>query len=155
MCLLALAASARAEEKSGEQIYKEMCARCHGAKGEGTKKYEQPLTGDKSVARLAKVIDRTMPEDDPDKLDAAQSKKVAEYIHDAFYSPVAQAKLNPPRVELARLTVRQYRNAVADLIGSFRAGAEARRQARASRRVLQRAQLPERDEGSSTAPTPR
>src|SRR5207244_1548379 len=26
----------------------------------------------------------------------------------------------PPRIELARLTVRQYRNAVADLIGSFR-----------------------------------
>ena len=118
--LLALAVSARAAEPTGEQIYKEMCARCHGAKGEGTKKYEHPLTGDWSVARLAGVIDRTMPEDDPDKLDAAGSKKVAEYIYDAFYSPVAQAKLNPPRVDLSRLTVKQYRNAIADLIGSFR-----------------------------------
>ncbi len=124
LCLIALVAFAgfaRAQEQTGAQIYKEMCARCHGAKGEGTKKYEQPLTGDKSVARLAVVIDRTMPEDDPDKLDAAGSKKVAEYIYDAFYSPVAQARLNPPRVELARLTVQQYRNAVADLVGSFRA----------------------------------
>ena len=79
-----------------------------------------PLTGDWSVARLAAVIDRTMPEDDPDKLDAAGSKRVAEFIYDAFYSPVAQAKLNPPRIELARLTVKQYRNAIADVIGSFR-----------------------------------
>src|SRR5262245_12262309 len=120
VCLLALAAPVRADEQTGEQIYKANCARCHGAKGEGTKKYEQPLTGDWSVARLAKVIDRTMPEDDPDKLNAAQSKKVAEYIYDAFYSPVAQAKLNPPRIELSRLTVKQYRNAIADVIGGFR-----------------------------------
>ena len=56
-------------------IYKEMCARCHGAKGEGTKKYEHPLTGDWSVPRLAKVIDHTMPEDDPDKLDLEQSRR--------------------------------------------------------------------------------
>ena len=72
-----------------------MCARCHGAKGEGTKKYAQPLIGDKSVAQLAAVIDRTMPEDDPDKLDAAGSKRVAEYIYDAFYSPAAQAEAEP------------------------------------------------------------
>src|SRR6478752_6997625 len=117
---LACAPVGHAAEPTGAQIYKEMCARCHGAKGEGTKKYAHPLTGDWSVARLASVIDRTMPEDDPDKLDAAGSKRVAEFIYDAFYSPVAQAKLSPPRVELARLTVKQYRNAIADLIGSFR-----------------------------------
>lgn len=120
LCLFALPSLVCAQEKTGEEIYKSMCARCHGAKGEGTKKHEHPLTGDWSVGRLAAVIDRTMPEDDPDKLDAAGSKRVAEYIHDAFYSPVAQAKLNPPRVELARLTVKQYRNAIADVIGSFR-----------------------------------
>jgi hypothetical protein len=120
VCLLALAAPARADDRSGAQIYKEMCARCHGATGEGTKKYEHKLAGDWSVKRLADVIDRTMPEDDPEKLDAAGSKKVAEYMYEAFYSPVAQAKLNPPRVELARLTVKQYRSAVADLVGSFR-----------------------------------
>src|SRR6478736_7953026 len=107
-CLLALAAPVRAAEPTGEQIYREMCVRCHGAKGEGTKKYAHPLTGDWSIARLTSVIDRTMPEDDPDKLDAAGSKRVAEYMYDAFYSPVAQARLNPPRIELARLTVKQY-----------------------------------------------
>ncbi|MBA4186883.1 MAG: hypothetical protein C0467_02575 [Planctomycetaceae bacterium] len=61
-----------------------------------------------------------MPEDDPDKLDAAGSKKVAEYIYDKFYSPQAQARIRPPRVELSHLTIRQYRNAIADIVGSFR-----------------------------------
>jgi hypothetical protein len=120
VCVIALAAPIRAAEPTGEQIYKEMCVRCHGAKGEGTKKYAHPLTGDWSIARLTSVIDRTMPEDDPDQLDAAGSKRVAEFMYDAFYSPVAQARLNPPRIELARLTVKQYRYAIADLIGSFR-----------------------------------
>jgi hypothetical protein len=122
--LIALAAFApgawAAETRTGEQIYKAMCARCHGAKGEGTTKYELPLTGDKSLAQLAGVIDRTMPEGEPEKLDAEGSKRVAQFMYDAFYSPDAQAKLNPPRIELSRLTVKQYRNSVADLIGSFR-----------------------------------
>ncbi len=121
VALLALALAAGAEEtRTGEQIYKQMCARCHGAKGEGTKKYEPPLTGDKSLAQLAAVIDRTMPEGEPEKLDADGSKRVATYMYDAFYSPTAQAKISPPRVELSRLTVKQYRSSVADLVGSFR-----------------------------------
>jgi cytochrome c553 len=120
VALAALAPGAFAEERGGEQIYKQMCARCHGAKGEGTRKYEAPLVGDKSLPQLAAVIDRTMPEGEPEKLDAEGSRRVAAYMYDAFYSPTAQAKLNPPRVELSRLTVKQYRNAVADVIGSFR-----------------------------------
>jgi mono/diheme cytochrome c family protein len=109
-----------AADQTGEQIYREMCIRCHGPAGEGTKKAPKPLLGDKSLAQLTKVIDETMPEDDPDKLDAAGSAKVAAYIHDAFYSPTAQARTKPARVELARLTNGQYRNAVADVIGGFR-----------------------------------
>ena len=50
------------------------------------------------------------------------AEKVAAYIYEAFYSKAAQARnpFRPARIELSRLTVRQYRNAVADLIGSFR-----------------------------------
>jgi len=117
---VALAPIATAQEKSGGAIYKQLCIRCHGATGEGTKKAPQPLIGEKSIAQLASVIDRTMPEDDPSKCNAAESKKLAEYIHDTFYSPDARAKLNPPRVELSHLTVGQYRNAIADIIVSFR-----------------------------------
>ena len=36
----------------------------------------------------------------------------------------ARARNRPPRIEISRLTVRQYRNAVADLIGSFRTPAK-------------------------------
>ena len=120
VALAVLAAVAPAEEKSGATIYRQMCAKCHGAKGEGAKQYPQPLTGDKSLAQLAQVIDLTMPEGSPDLLDAAGSRRVAAYMYDAFYSPAAQAKMNPPRVELARLTVQQYRNSVADIIAGFR-----------------------------------
>lgn len=121
VCALTLGpVSARSAEPTGAEIYKQQCARCHGAAGEGTKKATQPLIGDKSVPQLAAVIDRTMPEDDPDALDAAGSKAVAQYIYDRFYSPAAQARIKPPRPALSHLTVGQYRNAVADVVGSFR-----------------------------------
>ncbi|HYH63202.1 MAG TPA: DUF1592 domain-containing protein, partial [Urbifossiella sp.] len=110
--------------KSGEQLYAEHCVRCHGKDGQGAKKTIAPLAGEKSVAQLAKVIDDTMPEDDPDKLNAAESARVAEYIHGAFYSPTAQARVRPARIDLARLTVGQYRNAVADVVGAFRPAAK-------------------------------
>lgn len=50
---------------------------------------------------------------------------MAEYIHGAFYSAVARDRNHPPRVAFSRLTVRQYRNTVADLIGSFRGSSPA------------------------------
>ncbi|HEY1191019.1 MAG TPA: DUF1592 domain-containing protein, partial [Gemmata sp.] len=126
IALVVLSSAALAQEKkdkSGAVIYRQMCARCHGAKGEGAKAYPLPLVGDKSLTQLAKVIDETMPEGSPDLLDAAESKRVAEYMFDAFYSPTAQAKLNPPRVELSRLTVKQYRNSIADTLAAFRPAA--------------------------------
>ena len=104
----------------GETIYREMCASCHGKAGEGVPdKYEEALFGDRSVESLARLIDRTMPDGEADKLDAEGSRKVAEFIHGAFYSPAARARLNPPKRELARLTNRQFRESVADLFGSF------------------------------------
>lgn len=114
-------AAPAAAQRTGEQIYKQLCASCHGADGQGSKEYSEPLAGDRSVADLAAVIDKTMPEGDPKKCVGEDAKKVAAYIYDKFYSPVAQARLRPARVDLARLTVRQYQNALADLVGSFRA----------------------------------
>jgi hypothetical protein len=108
------------EGLTGEQIYRQKCASCHGASGEGSEDYPRVLAGDKSVAQLAKVIARTMPEDDPGTCVGEDAQKVAGYVHHAFYSKAAQARNKPARIELSRLTVRQYRNAVADLIGTFR-----------------------------------
>ena len=80
------------------------------------------LYGDRSVASLARLIEKTMPEEDPDHCVGDDAKAVAQYIYDAFYSPAARAKLGKgelAKIETARLTVPQYRNAVADVISSF------------------------------------
>lgn len=109
---------------TGRQIYQATCVDCHGAKGEGTEEYDRQLEGDRSVVQLAELIADTMPADDPGSLTAEQSRAVAAYVHDSFYSAIARARNRPARIELARLTVRQYRRAVTDLIGSFRRPAE-------------------------------
>jgi cytochrome c553 len=122
MVLLALAAlpARAAEARTGEQIYKQQCASCHGARGEGSDEYPHPLAGDKSAAQLARLITRTMPKDAKVKCTGEDAQKVAAFVYDSFYSRTAQARNKPARVELSRLTVRQYRNAVADLVGTFR-----------------------------------
>ena len=51
------------------------------------------------------------------KTPPTQANEIAKYMHDAFYSPIAQERIRPPRVTLQRLTVKQFRNALADLIG--------------------------------------
>ena len=116
-------AIAAAPDPKGEQIFRKMCASCHGASGEGTDDhYPKPLIGERSVEGLARIIAKTMPEDDPGTCVGEDAQAVAAYIYESFYSKAAQAR-NPfraPRIELSRLTVRQYRNAVTDLIGSFR-----------------------------------
>jgi hypothetical protein len=109
------------EGRKGEQIYRQRCAKCHGASGEGTdEEYPDPLTGDKSAVQLARFIAKKMPKDSPQKCSEEEAKNVAAYIFEAFYSKAAQERTKLPRIELARLTVRQYQNAIADLIGSFR-----------------------------------
>lgn len=120
LALAPFASPARAADRDGAAIYKDACVRCHGASGEGSKDYKKPLIGDRTVGQLAKQIAKTMPEDDPGSLKPEEAEKVAAYIHETFYSRLAQAKNKPARVEMARLTVRQYLNAVADLVGSFR-----------------------------------
>ncbi len=112
-----------ADPRLGEVVYREDCLRCHGPMGQGVAgKSDEPLLGEKSVAFLAKYIAREMPEDDPGTLSQAEALASAQYIHDAFYSAEARARNNPPRLELAHLTERQYRESVTDLLSSFRRG---------------------------------
>jgi len=112
-----------ATPRTGEVVYREDCLRCHGPMGQGVAgKSDEPLLGEKSVAFLAKYIARDMPEDDPGTLSPAEALASAQYIHDAFYSAEARARNNPPRLELAHLTERQYRESLTDLLGSFRRG---------------------------------
>jgi cytochrome c553 len=104
----------------GKIIWEKHCVECHGQNGEGVKgEYSDPLHGDRTVASLSKRIDKTMPEEDPDLLNAEESAQVAEYIYNAFYSEESRAKSALPiRHSFSRLTVPQFRNSVADLFSN-------------------------------------
>lgn len=121
---LIASASASADDAlntSGARVYKQACARCHGENGEGTKKhFPHPLAGEKSAENLLAYIAKEMPEDRPGSLSVSDAKAVSTFVYTTFYSKAARIRNAPPRIELSRLTVRQYRNSVADLIGSFR-----------------------------------
>ncbi len=124
--VLALAWCAQGAEHPGPThpgavIYKKLCVECHAENGAAVKgKTDEPLTGSRDVATLAKRIERTMPEDHPELCVGEDAKAVAQYIYDAFYSVEARARNTPSRIDLTRLTVSQYQNSVADLIVSFR-----------------------------------
>ena len=107
----------------GKVIYGKLCTECHGANGEGGDHEDsETLYGDRSIPSLAKRITKTMPEDDPDLCVGEDAEAVAHYIHAAFYSPVARAKLSPAKRQLSRLTANQFRVSVSDAIGFFRGG---------------------------------
>ncbi|HEV7923964.1 MAG TPA: DUF1592 domain-containing protein, partial [Verrucomicrobiae bacterium] len=102
---------------NGSQIYRQLCARCHGGGGQGVKgKYDDALQGDWPLEKLSRYIGKKMPDDDPGRCQGAQAEAVAGYIYDSFYSSQARLRRHPPRIELLHLTNRQYANTVADLI---------------------------------------
>jgi hypothetical protein len=100
---------------SGEAMFAQKCAPCHGEKGVGGGGFSKPLTGTRTASDLSKYIASSMPPGG--KTPPAQAELIANYMHDAFYSPIAQERIRPPRVTMARLTVKQFRNSLADLIG--------------------------------------
>lgn len=105
---------------TGEKIYRQKCADCHGATGQGVAdEYADALTGDWSLPRLTRYVATTMPDDKPGSLTRTEADAVSTYIFDTFYSPAAQARLHPSRVALAHLTNRQYAVTVADLLRSL------------------------------------
>ena len=137
LCLLLLSANVavRADDKPqtadpatsqnhvlerGRAVYESRCVSCHGKNGSGTTDVPAAIFGDRPTSDLADLVSRTMPEGSPEDCTGDDARAVAEWMQQQFYSPEAQAKLNPPRIELSRLTVSQYRNAIADLGASFR-----------------------------------
>lgn len=109
-----------ASAQDGRKIYQQHCAKCHGQQGEGKPDaYKERLIGDWSVVELTEYIDRRMPEGEPEFCQAKDAKAVAAWMFEAFYSPAAQARNHPPQLQLARLTAQQYRNSIADIIGTF------------------------------------
>ena len=113
-------ADACAQEQDGLVLFRKHCSRCHGDKGKGSKNYPDPLQGNLSVNQLTHYIDKTMPENNPSQVTGESAKVIAETIHPSFYSLIAQEKNKKARLELSRLTVRQMRESLADIVGSFR-----------------------------------
>ena len=112
--------STAAENNKGREIYDKHCASCHGDVGQGVPgSYDQTLTGDMTLEALTKVIERTMPEQDPDLCVAADAQAVAEHIYKSFYSPAAQAKNNMNKIELTHRTNVQFKNSITDLLARF------------------------------------
>lgn len=125
LALLGVVGAVRGDglKATGEGIYKQLCVECHGVTGQGVDgKADDALYGDRTLESLAGRISRTMPEDEEDLCVGEDAEAVAAYIYDAFYSPQARAKLVPPKRDLTRLTVGQYRNSVADVVGHFLRG---------------------------------
>lgn len=107
----------------GEEIYRMRCAVCHGAQGQGTEKnHPQPFAQDLSLSELREFISKSMPPDAEQKCTGDEAAKVADYIVRQFYSPDAQLRQPRPRLSFNHLTATQYRNAIADLMASFRGG---------------------------------
>lgn len=115
-----LAAVPAAADHPGAAVYAVHCARCHGPEGQGTPDRPRPLVGDRSVNQLAAYVDESMPEDDPAQVTGDAARQVAAWMHGAFYSAVARDRGRPARVAAQRLTVRQHRNVLADVVGGFR-----------------------------------
>ena len=132
-CIPALLTNAA--EHPGLVIYRKHCSQCHGEGGRGTDDYPDQLLGSLSINQLAAYIEKTMPEGDPSLVTGEAARKVAEAIHASFYSTIARERDRPVRTELSRLTVRQMRSTLTDLVGSFRSPApvlDARRGLRGS-----------------------
>lgn len=109
-----------AESDRGPLLYGQHCARCHGADGEGNiNHFPRMLQGELSLPRLSRFIFTSMPPDAPQTLSEDEATHVARYIHSSFYSAEAQFRRHPPRVEMTRMTGRQYHQAIADLMVSF------------------------------------
>lgn len=116
--------SVQAEElgagQRGEELYRTLCAECHGPNGEGAADlYDEPLFGDRTVDELTQIIEETMPEEEPEACVGQEAQVVAAYIYDAFYSPAARRRNSGVRVEIARLTAEQHQNALADALAEF------------------------------------
>ena len=127
-------AAAAERPVNGQAVYRRWCVNCHGKEGEGVKdKYNGALQGDWTLEKLAHYIDRKMPDDDPGKCAGPQAEAVARYIYGEFYSREARARKHPARVELARLTNRQYVLVVADLLQQFQGPVAAVKETRGLR----------------------
>jgi cytochrome c len=63
-----------ADAPTGQELYQRHCAACHGGDGEGTaERYPRGLAGERAILPLAKLIEKSMPPDEPGTLNAEEA----------------------------------------------------------------------------------
>ena len=108
-----------AEPLDGKKLYIQHCAECHGEQGEGVEdEYSKPLIGDWPVIKLIYYVDKTMPDYDPDLVKGKEAEAISQFIFETFYQK-PELFQKDSKIQLARLTNRQFRQSVSDLFAQF------------------------------------
>ncbi len=123
LVLLGFGSNSRAWGKpiseEGEKLFAKHCAECHGIGGEGVEEeYAKPLVGDWPIQKLIGYVDETMPDYDPSLVKSKEAEAVARFIFESFYRK-PELFQKDTRIQLARLTNRQFRQSVTDLFSAF------------------------------------
>ena len=80
--------------------------------------YSKPLVGDWSINKLINYVDETMPDYDPKLVTGSDAETISRYVYQSFYrKPELFSKKE--KIQLSRLTNRQFRQSVADLFSQF------------------------------------
>ncbi len=107
------------ELNKGKELYAQYCAECHGQGGEGVEdEFSKPLVGDWPLQKLTDYIGKTMPDYDPDEVKGQDAELVSRFIYQSFYQKPELFR-KESKIQLARLTNRQYRQSVTDLFAQF------------------------------------
>jgi len=107
------------ELNKGKELYAQYCAECHGQGGEGVEdEFSKPLVGDWPLQKLTDYIGKTMPDYDPDEVKGKDAELVSRFIYKSFYQRPELFR-KESRIQLARLTNRQFRQSVTDLFAQF------------------------------------
>ena len=107
------------ELNKGKELYAQYCAECHGQGGEGVEdEFSKPLVGDWPLQKLTDYIGKTMPDYDPDEVKGKDAELVSRFIYQSFYQRPELFR-KESRIQLARLTNRQFRQSVTDLFAQF------------------------------------
>ena len=81
VCFTSLAKPDEAALLKGKAIFEKQCSECHGDRGQGVKgEYDKPLVGDWPLEKLTRVVDKTMPELEPELCRGENARLVAGYV---------------------------------------------------------------------------
>ncbi len=107
------------EIETGKKLFAQHCAECHGAKGEGVEdEFSKPLVGDWPLKKLIHYVSKTMPDYDPEVVTGKEAEAVSKFIFESFYKKPELFR-KESRIQLARLTNRQFKQSIADLFSQF------------------------------------